>query len=309
MDLRKLRYFAQIVEAKSMSRAAASLNVAQPALSKSIQSLEQDLETPLLQRSAQGVVTTEAGERLYEHCQILFQQLERAWLEVRKSVEKPSGHVVVGMPYSIVATLAVPLLEATTRLYPGVHLELAQDHSHVLSTQLRSARLDFAVMASPRSSSGLAYQPLLLEELFFVERSQGEGGAPSPAISFADASRREYILPTVGNGLRAFAEGSFRARSLPLDVKHEVDAIPIIPRCVQAGLGATILPGGCLGADARSEHLNLRPFEEGGCHRVIVTCQALAKAPTPAALTIMSLAQQLARDLVTQDRWLGARLT
>src|ERR1700677_4407280 len=112
MDFRRLRYFMQIVEAGSISRASRSLNVAQPALSKSIQWLEGEFETPLLQRSTHGVTTTEGGQRLYEHCQILFKQLERARLDVRKSVERPSGHVTVGMPYSIVKVLTVALLEA-----------------------------------------------------------------------------------------------------------------------------------------------------------------------------------------------------
>jgi hypothetical protein len=66
LDLRKLRYFSNVVEARSISKAADSLHVAQPALSKSIQALEQELGTTLLQRSAKGIATTEAGARLYE---------------------------------------------------------------------------------------------------------------------------------------------------------------------------------------------------------------------------------------------------
>ena len=64
MDVRRLRYFCRVVESGSMSRAATSLNVAQPALSKSIQTLEQELETELFQRTSKGKVPTEAGERL-----------------------------------------------------------------------------------------------------------------------------------------------------------------------------------------------------------------------------------------------------
>lgn len=64
MDLRKLRYFAGVVEAKSMSKAANRLHVAQPALSKSLRSLEDDFGAELLRRSPQGVAATEAGLRL-----------------------------------------------------------------------------------------------------------------------------------------------------------------------------------------------------------------------------------------------------
>ena len=207
MDFRRLRYFMQIVEAGSISRASRSLNVAQPALTESIQWLEGEFETPLLQRSTHGVATTEGGQRLYEHCQILFKQLERARLDVRKSVERPSGHVTVGMPHSIVKVLTVALLEATTRLYPEVQVEISQDQSHLLSDRIRSGQLDFAVMAATRLTAGLVSSPLLREELFFIEKGTAEGGIDSGGIAFADAAMRRYVLPSVGNGLRASVEG------------------------------------------------------------------------------------------------------
>jgi DNA-binding transcriptional LysR family regulator len=304
--LRRLRYFARVVEAKSISRAAASLNVAQPALTKSIQALEQDLETPLLHRSAQGVVMTEAGERLYEHCQIVFQQLDRARLDVRKTVEKPSGHVAIGMPYSIVKVLALPLLQATTRAYPRVHLEITQDHSHLLTGRIRSSRIDFAVIATPRASTGLVFSPLLFEELFFVDRR--EGNARPSSVSFEAASKRHYVMPGVGNGLRAFAEGQFRAHSLPFDVRHELDAISLVPQCVESGLGASILPGGCIGCDEAYDRLAVLRFAEGAWHRGIVICQPEGKALSPTARTIAVLAEKIAGDLVKQDKWLGARM-
>lgn len=308
LDLRKLRYFSNVVEAKSISKAAESLHVAQPALSKSILALEEELGTPLLQRSAKGVATTEAGARLYEHCQIVFKQLDRARLDVRKSVERPSGVVTVGLPHSLMTVLALPMLQLTTARYPDVRLELKQEHSHVLSSNIRAGKLDFAVMASPRSASGLLCQPLLEEELLFVEPVRPGEKAREIHISFIEASRHEFILPSVGNGLRASAEGHFRARSLPLNVKYEVDAIALITQCVDAGLGVSLLPGGCLRMDIDQGRVRAKPFAEGGCHRSIVLCHAAEATLSPAAATVMSLVEEAARDLVVRGQWSGARL-
>ena len=118
MDLRKLRYFAGVVEAKSISKAAATLHVAQPALSKSIRSLEQDLGAVLSAALAAGRGRNEAGIRLYDHCQILFKQVDKARLDVLRSVEKPSGRSRLGMPHSLMAVLALPLLEQATKRFP-----------------------------------------------------------------------------------------------------------------------------------------------------------------------------------------------
>jgi DNA-binding transcriptional LysR family regulator len=308
MDLRKLRYFAGVVEAGSISRAAETLRVAQPALSKSIQALELDLGTTLLQRSAQGVATTDAGARLYDHCQILFKQVDRARSDVRKSVERPSGHVTVGLPYSLMTVIALPLLEMMTKRCPDVRLELKQEQSHLLAGAIRSRKLDFAVIAKPRSNSGLVCQPLLVEELLFIARPGPGDDDAEVHISFEKASRQQFVLPSIGNGLRATVEGHFRARSLPLDVKYEVDAIALITQCVDAGLGASLLPGGCLQRDANYSRMRVRPFAEGGCHRSIVLCHAEEAALSPAAVTAMSLIEEAARGLVVRGNWLGGRL-
>jgi DNA-binding transcriptional LysR family regulator len=177
----------------------------------------------------------------------------------------------------------------------------------VLSGNIRDGKLDFAVMASPRSASGLLCQPLLVEELLFVEPARSNEGGRETHISFIKASRREFILPSVGNGLRASAEGHFRARSLPLNVKYEIDAIAMITQCVDAGLGVSLLPGGCLRTDIDQGRVRVKPFAEGGCHRSIVLCRALEATLSPAA-AVITLVQEATRDLVILGHWLGARL-
>jgi DNA-binding transcriptional LysR family regulator len=204
--------------------------------------------------------------------------------------------------------LALPLLQLTTARYPDVRLELKQEHTHLLVNDIRAGKLDFAVMAEPRSASGLHCQQLLKEELLFVGPTSADLSARQTHISFLDASVHEFILPSVGNGLRHTAEGHFRARSLPLNVKHEVDAIALITQCVQAGLGVSLLPGGCIRMDADQGRIRAMPFAEGGCHRTIVLCQAAGAALSPAAATVVAVVEEAARELVTGGQWLGARL-
>lgn len=302
VELRKLRYFAQVVDSRSLSRAAKQLNVAQPALSKSIQALERDYDIQLLRRSAHGTSPTEAGERLYEHCQIIFQQVDRARLDVRASGNRPSGQVVVGMPQSIASVLGLPLLLAVTERLPEIRLELLQDHSHQLSVWLRNERVNFAVMANPRSRADLEVEQLLTEELFFVTRD--DGSSPAAAISLQEATTYAYILPGSPNGLRAAVEGQFRARGLSLTVHHEVDAIGLIPRCVEAGLGATVLPGGSLSDPDAVRRLQIRRFETG-IHRTLVFARRTSRPVTPAVTAVLAVTADVCRGLVTSGRWRG----
>ena len=83
MDLRGIRYFVQIAELGSITRAAQHLRVAQPALSRHIHALEEELGVPLLVRLPRGVRLTTAGRQFLDHCQRILRELGRAQDELR----------------------------------------------------------------------------------------------------------------------------------------------------------------------------------------------------------------------------------
>lgn len=290
-----------------MSRAAEQLHVAQPALSKTIRALEEELETTLLQRNALGVTATEAGKRLYDHCQTIFQQVDRACLEVRKSGADPHARVSVGMPLSLAMVLALPFLKAASEQFPDVRLELTQVHSHQLAAQVQAGAIDFAVMARPRFQADITIRTLVVEDFFYVDRRSEVCRMTTRPISFAEAAQRPVILPSVGNGVRMEAERYFSERSLQLNIAHEIDAVWMIPRCVEAGLGASFLPGGWLQRDPCYRKLVRRRFENGWTRPVAVCHTSAILAPPAQAL--ISLLERVVSDLVGTGQWLGAQRT
>jgi len=84
VDLRQLRYFAQIVESGSLSKASRQLYIAQPALSQQVSKLEEEVGKPLLNRSSRGVAPTENGLALYHHARFMLRQLDQALSIARK---------------------------------------------------------------------------------------------------------------------------------------------------------------------------------------------------------------------------------
>ena len=115
------------------------------------------------------MAATEAGLKSRALSEFCSNQVDRARLDVVRAVERPSGLVALGMPHSLMAVLALPLLKAATQELPEVRIELKQEQSHVLAAAAQCQKLDFAVVAQPRSSAGLASQPLLTEELCLIE--------------------------------------------------------------------------------------------------------------------------------------------
>lgn len=121
-----MRYFIEIVEQGSLSRAAARLNVAQPALSIHLRNMEAELATPLLLRGRGGVVPTEAGQILLRAARRIVNEQVSAMDEIRSLGQEPSGEVRLGLPGTIADILAIPLIEAARRRYPRVRITLSE---------------------------------------------------------------------------------------------------------------------------------------------------------------------------------------
>lgn len=140
MELRQLRYFVAIVDHGSLSRAARVLHIAQPALTQQIRQLEDEMAAQLLHRSAQGVIATDAGKVFYEHALAILKQVQDAKQAVAQSTDKPSGTVALGIPQSVSNALALPLLNAVRSIYPEITLQLTEELTGNLITQLKSGR-------------------------------------------------------------------------------------------------------------------------------------------------------------------------
>src|ERR1700679_3749681 len=125
MQFRQLRYFVKIVEAGSFSRAAATIHVAQPALSQQIAELEERLGLSLLLRSARGVRPTAAGELLYREASTILRLMEKLPGIVRSESGQIEGTVSVGMSSTLAATLAGAFIEACKTALPKVTLKFA----------------------------------------------------------------------------------------------------------------------------------------------------------------------------------------
>ena len=100
MDTRRLHAFVKIVDIGSLTRAAAILHIAQPALSQQIVALETHFGKQLLVRSKRGVIPTDAGRALYRHAQVMLRQLEQAETDIESAGTRIAGHVSVGLAHA-----------------------------------------------------------------------------------------------------------------------------------------------------------------------------------------------------------------
>src|SRR5207253_5993611 len=118
MELRTLGYFVRIAELGSITRAAAHLRLAQPALTRHVQRLEEELGTALFTRANRGVRLTEAGEKLLESAQRILRDVERTGDEIRAQEAHPSGRIILGVTPTLCPVLAPELSARMRRGHP-----------------------------------------------------------------------------------------------------------------------------------------------------------------------------------------------
>ncbi len=242
MDLQQLRYFIHVCDAGSFSRAAASLNLTQPTLSRQIGLLEEDLKQRLLERTGRGVVPTEAGLALIPQARGLLDMAQRIRDELHDLQASPTGRVLVGLPPRIARVLTVPLIQTFRQRFPRAVLSVQEGLSIHLREWLVAGRLDIALLFDPQPAPQLEYEPLRREALLLVASAKAP---PLPErVALSALPGYPMILPAAPNALRVLLDAVLRPYRIPLQIVAEVGAVQTMLPLVAQGVACTILPEG-----------------------------------------------------------------
>ena len=136
MELRSLHYFVRVAELGSITRAAAHLHLAQPALTRHVQRLEEELGVALFTRANRGVRLTEAGEKLLDSATRILRDIERTGDEIRAQDAHPSGRIILGITPTLCPILVPELFARMRRDFPRQQSAIARRQSGVGFDQL-----------------------------------------------------------------------------------------------------------------------------------------------------------------------------
>lgn len=162
MELRHLRYFLAVGEASNFTKAAAQLRVAQPALSRQIQDLEDEIGVDLLRRSSRGVTLTAEGKLFLEEVRELLKHADVSVEKVRALARGQYGELHIGFAAVPTAEILPPTLAAFQKAVPGVKVLLHDLSSDELVAGLRSETLELAIMVEPtgEQAAGIEFELL-----------------------------------------------------------------------------------------------------------------------------------------------------
>lgn len=260
MTPRQLTYFLRIAELRSFTKAAAVLHIAQPALSRQMQQLEEDLSVRLFARCDSGVSVTEAGEALRTRAAHLLQEFANVRDEVGALADRVQGRLHFGMPPSLFDLITVPLLLAVRKKYPAVQPSLIEGISSAVYELVLAGRLDFAVVLSTESMVGLNRRDLFSEQLFLA-CPPGTRPNDGSAVSLAEVAAQPLILTQSPNAMRTVLDEALHREGLPAETVLEANSSRVQTALVAAGVGYSVLSYAALANDVAAGRLTAAPID------------------------------------------------
>ena len=245
MELRHLRYFVAVAEAENVLRAATQkLHVSQPAVSRQIRDLEDELGAQLFERTGKSVRLTDAGFLFLKEARAVLERTDEAVRSVRAFAQAGETELHVGYTPALRAQIVSPTLRAFQQAMPKVHVKLHDWSREKILTGLRDGRLQLAFIVGP-SKRG-AFRDLRFEELL---REQ-VGLAVSPthpfagrrSVSLADAAREPFVGLTREDfpDYQAYLAAIFAAVKNKPRVIEEHDSVSSFISAIEAGTGVGI---------------------------------------------------------------------
>lgn len=301
MELRQLHNFLTVVDQRSVSRAASLLHLAQPALSRQIRALEEELGADLLVRHGWGVTPTPEGEILATHARGLLRDAQAAREAVSAFSGVPSGKLTVGVPSSMAAVLLPGLALAASAALPGVELRLVEGYSATLHQRTLAGQLDLAVLYSEPHLPAITRWPLLTEPLVAI----GQSGVLDSKTQLSIGQLIEYplLLPAASNRLRILFEEAAARAGAHHQLRMEVDSVPALLELVRAGLGVSILPFSSVKAGVTQGHLSMAFIGPRPLTRSLILARPRDRAETPAWTAVAGLLLGLLRDREEEYGW------
>lgn len=162
------RIFYTVAKTGNISKAAKDLYISQPAISKSIQKLEESMNCELFRRSSRGVSLTEEGELLYSHVKVAFETLALGEDRLRNSIELGVGHLKIGVSSTLCKYMLLPYLKEFIKLYPHINISITCQSTNDTLKLLEENKIDVGLIGKPESLKNIDFYYLAEIKDIFV---------------------------------------------------------------------------------------------------------------------------------------------
>lgn len=241
MDVRNLNCLVEVVRRGGFSRAGAALHVTQPAVSKAVKALEEELGQQLLVRQGRKVALTDAGRVVYERAQGILAALRSIEEDVGEVRAVRRGRVRFGVPPMVGAAFFPPVLHDFREAYPGVALELREEGARRVEALVRDGEIDVGATVLPTDAVAFEVVPLMKDVLRAVVPPRSPL-ARRRSLALRDLERTPFVLYRADFALHGHILDACRHAGFTPQVAAESSQWDFMAAMVAADVGVALLP-------------------------------------------------------------------
>lgn len=241
LEIKHLQYFMEVTRTENFTSAAENLFITQPALSRIIKSLENELGTQLFIRTRKKLILTEAGRVLKKHALIIENQLQQLGEELDKMVMLKKRHIRIGLPTITNTIFFSQLMASFHQEYPEVTFQLEEDGSKVIEERIVNDLLDFGVVVLRENDNNIDYFMFVKEKLKLAVPSSHRL-AGKQEVSLQELKEESFIMFNREFELRNIVINACREAGFQPFIISEASQLDFIQEMVASNLGITLLP-------------------------------------------------------------------
>ncbi len=285
--LRQLRAFCHAARHGSITQAAESLGLSQPAVSLHVRELENELDAVLFDRGGPGVALTSAGKRLCELAEPLVRGMDGLSVNFMERLDDTiSGSIQLAASVAGAAFVLPPYIKQFRDRYPEIRLRVQNCPSSEGVKLLLADEVEFALGVKDSTvEDTLDYRELLPYDIVLIT-SVDHPLAGRETVSPEEAAVWPAIVPAAGTYSRQFGETAARRFGIDVNAVIEVGGWGVIKRYVESGLGISVVPSICI---SENDQLSVIPLKEYFPTRSYGVFTRRGKFLTPAARRLLRL--------------------
>lgn len=252
MDIPNLNAFVAVADTHSFSAASEQLYLTQPAISKRISALENELDIQLFDRIGRKVTLTEAGSALLSRARNILQQVE----DSKRAIQNLSGHIAgklsIGTSHHIGLHRLPPVLRAFTHAHPEVELDLHFMDSEEACHAIEHGELELGIVTLPLKPAKVLHTYQVWPDPLDIVVNRSHPLTKLNKITPKQLAEYPAILPTLGTYTRQIFEHTMRKHKLELKVGLSTNYLETIKMMVSVGLGWSVLPRSMLNKELKT---------------------------------------------------------
>lgn len=231
------RMFYMVAKKGNITKAANELNISQPAISKSIKNLEQQLGGSLFIRTKRGVVLTEEGKEFYRYIEQAMEFINNAENKFSDLIHLETGTIRIGVSTTLTKQFLLPYLEIFHKLYPKIKIQIVTNFSLELIERLRNGSLDLLVLNLPNSTSNdiEIREVKRVQDCFIVGESYKE--LAKNKMSLEEVTNYPLILQSKGSATRNFLDNFCSKRNITLHPDMNLTSYSLVVEFTKIGFG------------------------------------------------------------------------